>query len=131
MLGTERDAFGSRRVIMDWRLTAEDKRGVNALHHLLGTEIGRAGFGRLRYALAEDETTWPDDLQGNAHQMGTTRMHRDPKLGVVDENCRVHGLGNLYVAGSSVFPTSGAANPTLTIVALALRLADHIKEQLA
>jgi len=58
-------------------------------------------------------------------------MHRDPQFGVVDENARVHGVGNLYVAGSSVFPTSGAANPTLTIVALALRLADHIKERMA
>ena len=63
--------------------------------------------------------------------MGTTRMHRDPTLGVVDENCRVHGVANLYVAGSSVFPTGGASNPTLTIVALALRLADHLKKQLA
>ena len=63
--------------------------------------------------------------------MGTTRMNRDPTKGVVDENCRVHSLANLYVAGSSVFPTGGVANPTLTIVTLALRLADHIKEGLA
>jgi hypothetical protein len=124
--GAECDAFGSRRVVLDWRLTAEDKRSINDLHHLLGTEVGRTGFGRLRYDLSEDGSTWPDDLLGNAHQMGTTRMHRDPKLGVVNENCRVHSMANLYVAGSSVFPTSGSANPTLTIVALALRLADHI-----
>ena len=62
--------------------------------------------------------------------MGTTRMHADPKQGVVDENCRVHSIANLYVAGSSVFPTGGANNPTLTIVALASRLANHIKQQL-
>jgi choline dehydrogenase-like flavoprotein len=62
--------------------------------------------------------------------MGTTRMHRDPAFGVVDENCRVHSVANLYVAGSSVFPTGGASNPTLTIVALALRLADHLKVRL-
>jgi len=67
---------------------------------------------------------------GNQHNIGTTRMHREPRSGVVDENCRVHGVANLYVAGSSVFPTEGTANPTLTIVALALRLADHIKDQL-
>ena len=59
--------------------------------------------------------------------MGTTRMSNDPAQGVVDVNCRVHGMNNLYVAGSSVFPTSGFANPTLTLVALALRLADHLK----
>jgi len=59
--------------------------------------------------------------------MGTTRMSDDPATGVVDANCRVHGINNLYVAGSSVFPTYGAGPPTLTIVALALRLADHIR----
>ena len=63
--------------------------------------------------------------------MGTTRMHDDPKRGVVDANGRVHGIDNLYVAGSSVFPTSGAANPTLTIVALAIRLADRLKAVLS
>ena len=59
--------------------------------------------------------------------MGTTRMSADPAQGVVDADCRVHGMANLYVAGSSVFPTCGSANPTLTIVALALRLAAHLK----
>jgi choline dehydrogenase-like flavoprotein len=63
------------------------------------------------------------------HHMGTTRMHSDPKRGVVDGNCRVHGVSNLYIAGSSVFPTSGHANPTLTIVALALRLGDHLSRK--
>jgi choline dehydrogenase-like flavoprotein len=62
--------------------------------------------------------------------MGTTRMHRDPRRGVLDEHARVHGVSNLFVAGSSVFPTSGFANPTLTIVALALRLAEHLDERL-
>ena len=60
--------------------------------------------------------------------MGTTRMHDDPRHGVVDKNCKVHGLGNLYIAGSSVFSTGGYANPTLTIVALAVRLSDHLGE---
>jgi choline dehydrogenase-like flavoprotein len=67
---------------------------------------------------------------GNQHNIGTTRMAQDERFGVVNENCRIHGVANLYVAGSSVFPTEGTANPTLTIVALALRLADHIKERL-
>ena len=66
-------------------------------------------------------------LEGGKHHMGTTRMHRDPRHGVVDADCRVHGLANLFVAGSSVFPTGGYVNPTLTLVALALRLADHLK----
>ena len=59
--------------------------------------------------------------------MGSTRMHVDPKLGVVDEHCRVHGLHNLFVAGSSVFPTGGWANPTFTILALTIKLADHLR----
>ena len=63
-----------------------------------------------------------------SHHMGTTRISDDPVQGVVDANCRVHGVSNLFVAGSSVFPTGGTAPPTLTIVALALRLADHLRE---
>jgi choline dehydrogenase-like flavoprotein len=68
---------------------------------------------------------------GAFHPSGTTRMATDPKRGVVDEHCRVHGTSNLYVAGSSVFPTSGYANPTFTIIALAIRLADRLKLTLA
>jgi choline dehydrogenase-like flavoprotein len=132
LLGAERDPFGFRRVAIDWRVTAGDKEKAIATHRLLGAEVGRTGFGRLRSTLDfTDDTTWPEGFYGDEHHMGTTRMHVDPALGVVDQNCRVHSLANLYVAGSSVFPTSGAVNPTLTIVALALRLADHIKERLA
>jgi choline dehydrogenase-like flavoprotein len=130
MLGDERDALGMPRVVVDWRLTAEDKRAALGFQRLLGTEVGRTGLGRLRLDLNEDDTTWPDDLIGDQHHMGTTRMHADPTQGVVDANCRVHGLSNLYVSSSAVFPTAGAANPTLTIVALALRLGDHLRRQL-
>jgi len=128
-LGDDRDALGMRRVVVDWHLTAEDKQKALALQRLLGTEVGRTGFGRLRITMADDDTTWPDDMYGDEHHMGTTRMHADPAQGVVDANCRVHGMANLYVASSSVFPTAGYANPTLTIVALALRLADRIRRQ--
>jgi choline dehydrogenase-like flavoprotein len=129
-LGQDLDVFGLRKVVVDWRLTAEDKRGMATGDRLLGAELGRGGFGRLRSAVPEDVSEWPSDMRGDQHHMGTTRMHRDPNVGVVDENCRVHGAANLYVAGSSVFPTGGTFNPTLTIVALALRLADHVKERL-
>ena len=67
------------------------------------------------------------EVWNHAHQMGTTRMAADPRYGVVDTNCRVHGVGNLYVAGSSVFPTGGGVNPTLTIVMMSLRLARHFR----
>ncbi len=129
LLGSERDRLGMREVVVDWQPTAEDKRKAAATLRLLGTEIGRAGVGRLRSSLSDDDA-WPDDFYGDQHHLGTTRMHPDPALGVVDENCRVHTLANLYVAGSSVFPSGSANNSTLTIVALALRLADHLKKQL-
>ena len=130
-LSRERDAIGMRKVAVDWNVTAEDKRNGAAILRLLGAEVARTGFGRLRSFLEDDnDAKWPMDMHGNEHHMGTTRMHRDPSLGVVNEDCRVHGVANLYAAGSSVFPTAGAANPTLTITALALRLADHLKEEL-
>ena len=129
-LGKDLDVFDLRKVTVDWRLTAEDKRGMAAGNRLLGAELCRGGFGQLQSTVPEDDNEWPSDMRGDQHHMGTTRMQRDPRMGVVDENCRVHGVANLYVAGSSVFPTGGTFNPTLTIVALALRLADHIKERL-
>jgi choline dehydrogenase-like flavoprotein len=127
-LAADRDALGCNRIAVDWRLTEDDKRHIDETHALLAAEIGRTGFGRMRYLFDGGQSRWPDDIRGNEHHMGTTRMHSDPKLGVVDAECRVHGLANLYIAGSSVFPTGGAANPTLTIVALAVRLADRIKK---
>jgi choline dehydrogenase-like flavoprotein len=80
--------------------------------------------------LIDERHPWPAVMGGGPHQLGGTRMHVDPKKGVVDANCQVHGISNLHVAGSSVFPTGGFANPTLTIVALALRLADRIRRLL-
>jgi choline dehydrogenase-like flavoprotein len=129
LLGSKRDRLGMREVVVDWQPTAEDKSKAAATLRLLGKEIGRAGVGRLRSSLSDDDA-WPDDFYGDQHHLGTTRMHPDPAQGVVDENCRVHTLANLYVAGSSVFPSGSSNNSTLTIVALALRLADHVKKQL-
>ena len=99
----------------------------------MGRELGRTGAGRVQLLdwVTRGEDTWPATLSGGWHHMGTTRMHENPRLGVVDANCRVHGLGNLYVAGASVYPTGGAANPTLTLVAVSLRLSDHLKRTLA
>jgi choline dehydrogenase-like flavoprotein len=129
-LGNDLDAFGLRKVAVDWRLTAEDRSGLITGTRLLDEELRQGGFGRLKWTIPEGASEWPSDLRGDQHHMGTTRMQRDPKLGVVDENCRVHGVENVYVAGCSVFPTGGTFNPTLTIVALALRLADEIKQRL-
>jgi choline dehydrogenase-like flavoprotein len=130
-LSSERDAFGKQRVCLNWQLRAVDKVSLRHSLEILGTELGRAGLGRLKIDLKDRDESWPDVIRDAGHHLGTTRMHIDPKKGVVDENCRVHGISNLFVAGSSVFPTSGQANPTLTIVALALRLADYVKRSMA
>lgn len=125
----KRDALGMRRVKLDWRLSALDKRSALRAVEIVGAELGRTGLGRLRLDVSERESGWPADTAGGWHRMGTTRMSDDPKLGVVDRHCRVHGMANLFVAGSSVFPTAGSGTPTLTLVALALRLADHLKRR--
>jgi choline dehydrogenase-like flavoprotein len=126
-LGPERDALGRRRARRDWRLSPIDRWSVRHTLELIGQEIADAGLGRFELALTADASSWPVPVRGGAHHMGTTRMHDDPRHGVVDRHCRVHGVSNLYVAGSSTFPSVGYANPTLTIVALAIRLADHVK----
>jgi choline dehydrogenase-like flavoprotein len=118
-------------VRLDWRLTAADKNTLRRSLEIIGAELGRAALGRLKIDLGEGDNAWPEVVQDGGHHIGTTRMHVDPKQGVVDGNCRVHGLANLFVAGSSVFPTSGHANPTLTIVALALRLGAHVGRLMA
>ncbi len=127
ILSTKRDELGVNRVKLDWRLSPLDKLSLRRSHEIIGNEITSAAGGQLLIQLDKDERSWPPNLIGAAHHIGTTRMHVDPKHGVVDQNCKVHGIANLYIAGSSVFPTSGAVPPTLTIVALGLRLADHIK----
>ena len=126
-LTAERDRLGKNRVRLDWRLSSSDKRSIRRGHEIIGEELGRAGLGRLRVVVDDNDSVWDSTMVGGFHHMGTTRMHVDPQQGVVDANCRVHSMSNLFIAGSSVFPTSGYANPTLTIVALAVRLADHVK----
>jgi choline dehydrogenase-like flavoprotein len=102
---------------------------MRTFYEIVGREMGRTGTGRvqIRDWLLGDDRTWPSFVSGGWHHMGTTRMSADPKQGVVDANCRVHGIGNLYIGGASVYATAGSVNPTLTLVALSLRLADHLK----
>jgi choline dehydrogenase-like flavoprotein len=134
-LGEERDALGMPRLRLDWRLSQTDRRSLRILGETLAAEVQRLDLGRVRLVpwLAPErdaDPDWSEGITGGHHPMGTTRMSEGPEQGVVDSNGRVHGLSNLFVAGSSVFPTSGYANPTLTIVALAQRLASHLDERL-
>jgi choline dehydrogenase-like flavoprotein len=131
VLTGDRDALGLRKIALDWKLSPLDKHSARRTLEILGAEFGRAGLGRLRITMDASDDTWPEDLAGGWHHMGTTRMSTDPKLGVVDRDLRVHGLANLFVAGSSVFPTAGSGTPTMLIVALALRLADHLRTAVA
>jgi len=87
--------------------------------------FGASGIGRVRIRMKDPDASPP--TRGGDHHLGTTRMATDAADGVVNADCRTHGVANLYLAGSSVFATSGFANPTFTITALALRLADHLK----
>jgi choline dehydrogenase-like flavoprotein len=136
-LSAERDRLGMPRVALDWRMSELDVHSVERLVAALGSEIERLGLGRVEPSqwLSEPDRRWRTDPLisahpiGGYHHMGTTRMADDPKQGVTAADGRVHGIDNLYIAGSSLFPTSGWANPTLTIAALALRTADAIADR--
>ncbi len=129
-LSPERDRLGLRKAIIDWNLGADDKENLNRCLELLATEFGRAGLGRVRIEQEQGSRAFGDLLSLGDHHMGTTRAHVDGRQGVVDGNLKVHAVENLYVAGSSIFPTGGHVPPTLTIVALAIRMADHIRQQM-
>jgi choline dehydrogenase-like flavoprotein len=131
-LGKAVDRFGIRRVEVDWQLGDEDRRTATTALQWAAEALGQIGWGRTRISLdLQHGKPWPDDMTGSCHHMGTARMAASPEKGVVNADSRVHSVENLYIAGSAVFPTSGYANPTLTIVALTLRLADHLKGRLA
>jgi len=122
------DQLGMRQIELDWRVTESDLehvdahvRGLSQLfvsggHGPVASTVSRSEFGRLS--------------AGNHHPAGTTRMHTDGRRGVVDAVGRLHSVQNLFVTGSSVFPASGYVNPTLTIIALSIRLAETIRKEL-
>jgi choline dehydrogenase-like flavoprotein len=122
-LGTELDALGQRKAVVDLRVHDQDPRSMRASLELFATAVGALGRGRAQIGEPEQVVR-----TGGGHDMGATRMADDPTRGVTDRHGRIHGIENLYVAGSSLFPTAGFANPTLTVVALTLRLADRLKD---
>ncbi len=125
LLSYEKDFFGRNRVRLDWRLSELDIRSIIASQEIIDAELRRIGAGRLE--IDRNTRRIEKNIHGGWHHMGTTRMHDNPRKGVVDRNSKVHETANLYIAGPSVFPTGGYANPVLTIVALAIRLADHLR----
>ncbi len=125
-LGQAKDRLGLRKVLVDWTLEQHDIDMMWAGLLLLGKEFGVHSLGRLRLLKEQSERMFADQMGFGHHHMGTTRMASDERTGVVDRNQLVFGTTNLYVAGSSVFTTGSHVPPTLTIVALSLRLADHL-----
>jgi choline dehydrogenase-like flavoprotein len=123
---SRRDRWGLPRLELDWRVGESTFRSQRRMHQLFKEILARSGIHTFQSALLDDPAHVPTVMEMK-HPTGTTRMSTNASHGVVDTNCRVHGLANLYIAGSSVFPTVGHANPTLTIVALAARLADHLR----
>lgn len=130
-LGHEVDRLGLPRVQLDWRVGKLVPLTIARAHEAIDEELRRAGIGRVVDPFVlDDEQRFLANLRWAWHHMGTTRMHEDPAQGVVNADLRLHGMSNVYAAGSSVFPTPGSDLPTLTIVALSLRLADHISQTL-
>ncbi|NPC57286.1 FAD-dependent oxidoreductase [Caenimonas soli] len=124
------DALGMPQLRVDWRYSSGDIESVGRTLDLIAQELERSGAGRLDY---RRETLEEDLMRFGAyggHHIGTARMGSDVRTSVVDSDCRVHSVRNLFVAGSAVFPTSGQANPTLTLVALSLRLGKHLSQRL-
>jgi len=131
-LGSVRDALGMPEVCVDWRVGEPELRTAEVfagrLDELLRAHrLGRVDPAQLR--LPRELTALAGLVDAGAHHCGTARMSDDPRHGVVDRDCRVHGIGNLYIAGSAVFPTSSWSNPTLTLLALSYRLADHVRDE--
>lgn len=125
-LSDQKDALGLPKARVQWQIDQNSQRSLRQFHAILKEELQRLGLGILESPLLEDNQNF-SVTKDASHHMGTTRMGKDSATSVVGENCRVHGTKNLYIAGSSVFPTSGYANPTATITALAIRLADYLK----
>jgi choline dehydrogenase-like flavoprotein/nucleoside-diphosphate-sugar epimerase len=127
-LSERRDRLGMRLPRIDWRIHEAETRTLVRTAELVAEEFARLGLPAVTLPdWARDGAALPPTFLDVAHPSGATRMSDDPATGVVDANCQVHGVEGLYVTGSSVFPTVGHCNPTQTIVALAVRLADHIK----
>lgn len=130
-LGTEHDALGMPKLRVDWRATERDVRTAQVTFRLLAEDLARWGSGTLEFDPAEVAQDMLRDGAYGGHHIGTARMGETAATSVVDPACRVHGMSNLWLAGSAVFPTSSQANPTLTVVALALRLAARLKQEMA
>lgn len=132
-LGSAQDRLGMARSVLHWKKAPQDRRTAEVASVLFGGYVAAHELGRMKiFPWIAEGGPWPDEHPtAGYHHMGGTRMAESPAAGVVDRDCKVFGVDNLYVGGSSVFTTSGHANPTYSIVQLALRLGDHLADRLA
>jgi choline dehydrogenase-like flavoprotein len=130
ILSDRRDRLGMKIPRIDWRVSEEEALAMRRITELMVEHLSRMGLEiPVLESWVRDGAMFPQTIRDVAHPAGTTRMADDPARGVVDAQCQVHGVQGLFIGGSSVFPTSGHANPTQMIVALALRLADKLKDR--
>ena len=127
-LSNAKDNMGLRRAKFDWQIAKYDERTIRSTSVEMAKQFAQANLGNIKLADFILDESLPIKFGHHAHHMGTTRMSEDPKDGVVNTDCKVHDVDNLYIAGSSVFSTGGACNPTMPIVQLSLRLADHLTQ---
>ncbi|MGV8919508.1 MAG: FAD-dependent oxidoreductase [Pseudomonas sp.] len=126
----ERDDLGMAKVNINWELSAADRNTIKVIGLEMAKYFAESGLGFVKLHEYVYDLTLPLKLAPHAHHMGTTRMAASPEFGVVDTNCKVFGTANLYVAGSSIFATGGASNPTMPLLQFALRLADHLNDKM-
>jgi hypothetical protein len=130
LLASKKDAYGLPQVDLKLQFGELEGRTIQVIQKYLARWLGMNGIGRMQIDFTQNPPLWQKKVGWQYHHCGGTRMSNSPREGVVDSSCRVHGIGNLYIAGSSVFPTSGHANPTMNIVAISLRLVDELKRVL-
>ena len=132
LLSDKVDALGMPRANVCWRLTELTLHTIRKYVETLGEQFRGAGIGEIEVDpwVFDDSASWTEHITDQFHHIGTTRMDHSPRAGVVDPNCEVHGVANLYIGSAAVFPTSGHSNPTLTIIALCMRMADRLKREL-
>jgi len=126
-LGSGRNELGERTAEVSWKLTDDDEMMMTTIVDTVARWLARLGTGRMD--TRPPAGTWVDSVRGQYHHMGTLRMSSSPSQGVVDTNLRLHDVPNLYAAGSAVFPTFGHVNPTMNLMALSLRLGDHLADE--
>jgi choline dehydrogenase-like flavoprotein len=131
-LSTERDRLDMCRAVLDWRVTELDRHSMRTIIKIATDEIHRLDLGRIdpsTFELSDDLSRMDEKIWDCAHHIGTARMHDDSRRGVVDRDCRLHDVKNVFIGSSAVFPTGGSSNPTLTIIALCVRIADLLKKE--